>query len=292
MEIIIESLNQSESKFKIRTEHNITYVVCEPLLHAGFRNAFSTRRSGKSKLPDSDLNLGFFKGEDPENVLENRIQFLNAMGAEGWPIVTGKQVHSADLRIVRKQCETFYHSPASDGVMSRLPGIFAGVLTADCTPVLIGDPMTGAFAAVHAGWRGTVVKIVEIALTKLKSEFDVSPADCIAAIGPAAGSCCYEVGEDVISQFHATFGYADKLFVNHHEDKANLDVPLANQHQLINAGLSPNNIYKSDLCTMCRNDLFFSYRKEKSLGAVGRLLSVVGRVVKSEEMRPGFFDRR
>ncbi|HZS46978.1 MAG TPA: peptidoglycan editing factor PgeF [Blastocatellia bacterium] len=282
MDTIIETTNQTETDFKLRTENNITFLVCERLEEAGFKNAFSTRRVGVSSLPDSDLNLGFFSGDNPENVLENRRMFLQAIGAESWPIVTGKQVHSADLWIIRKQCESLSPSPSCDGVLSRLPGILAVAQTADCTPVLIADPVTGAFAAVHAGWRGTASRIVERAVATLKSEYSANPGDCRAAIGPAAGSCCYEVGQDVISQFKSSFSYADELFSHHNGDKANLDVPLANVHQLIDSGLSPEHIYKSNLCTMCRTDLFFSYRKEKNRGAVGRLLSVIGRIGDSQ----------
>jgi len=276
METIIQATNQTG--FKIRTENSITFFVCEQLEQAGFRNAFSTRISGISPLPDSDLNLGFFSGDDPENVLENRRSFLKAIGADQWPIVNGKQVHSADLRIVNKQSESLVRPPECDGVVSKLTGILASVQTADCTPVLIADPVTGAFAAVHAGWRGTASRIVETAVSTLKSEFGVTPADCIAAIGPAAGACCYEVGADVMAQFKSSFSYANELFSHQHGDKAKLDVPSANAFQLIKAGLNPQNIHTSSLCTMCRTDLFFSYRKEKNRGPVGRLLSVIGKI--------------
>ena len=145
-------------------------------------------------MPDSALNLGFFGGDNPENVLENRKRFLHAINADGWPIVTGKQVHSADLRIVKTECETLKPVQDGDGILSKLPGVFAGIFTADCTPVLIGDPISRSFAAIHAGWRGTVAGIVEHALAALEQEMGVDPQNCIAAIGPAAGSCCYEVG--------------------------------------------------------------------------------------------------
>jgi YfiH family protein len=277
METIIQPSTSVAPSFKMLTEHNITYFVCEPLRAAGFRNAFSTRLGGVSRLPDESLNLGYFSGDDPENVLENRRRFLHALNADSWPIVTGKQVHSADLRVVKSECETLKPSSNCDGVVAKHQGILAGVFTADCTPVLIGDPVTGAFAAVHAGWRGTVARIVEKAVNAMRKEFKSDPANCIAAIGPAAGACCYEIGQDVINKFTVEFNYAEQLFINHRGDKANLDVVTANVRQLIDSGLVVENIYKSDLCTMCRVDMFFSYRREKSKGAVGRLLSVIGR---------------
>jgi len=276
METIIQPTNSARD-FQMRTEDNITYFVCEPLGRAGFKNGFSTRMGGVSALPDQSLNLGFFNGDSRENVLENRRRFLYALGADDWPLVAGKQVHSADIRVVKTTSDTLKPSPDCDGVVTKHSGIFAGVFTADCTPVLIGDPVTGAFAAIHAGWRGTASRIVEKSIATLKGEFSVDSKNCIAAIGPAAGSCCYEVGQDVINQFHQTFDYADRLFSRHHGEHAYLDVVAANVRQLVDSGLEIENIHKSDLCTMCRTDLFFSYRMEKSNSAVGRLLSVIGR---------------
>jgi YfiH family protein len=276
METIIQPAISVASDFNMRTEHNITFLVCEPLERAGFKNAFSTRFGGASPLPKNALNLGFFSGDSRENVIENRRRFLQAIGAADRTLVTARQIHSAELRIVKTESEISLPSPDCDGVVAKQGGIVAGVFTADCTPVLIGDPVTGAFAAVHAGWRGTVNRIVEKSVNTLSAEFGIDPKDCVVAIGPAAGRCCYQVGPDVIEQFQRELDYAVQLFSDRHGDKANLDVVGANVHQLLHSGIRPENIHNCGLCTMCRPDLFFSYRMEKSSGAVGRMLSVIG----------------
>jgi YfiH family protein len=154
----------------------------------------------------------------------------------------------------------------------------AGVKTADCVPILIGDPKTGAFAAVPAGWRGTVAEVSNKALARMVSGYKTQAADVLVAIGPAAGACCYEVGSEVIDAFGDRFAPSADLFKSTRTDHACVDLIKANRVQLITAGVKEANIYSAPLCTMCRTDLFFSYRREKGIyGKVGRLMSVIGR---------------
>ena len=169
--------------------------------------------------------------------------------------------------------DTFY----CDAIISNARGVLAGVKTADCVPILIGDPSTGAFAAVHAGWRGTLAEVAAKALQRMKAEYNTRPEDVRVAIGPAAGSCCYEVGTDVIDPFRSKFP-DQELFTETREHHACIDLLKSNRAQLISAGVAPDGINIAPLCTMCRTDLFFSYRREKSVhGKVGRLMSVIGR---------------
>jgi len=147
--------------------------------------------------------------------------------------------------------------------------------------VLLGDPKTGAFAAVHAGWRGTVASIVGRAITQLHSEYGTRPEDLRCAIGPAANTCCYEVGSDVIERFKELFPQSDHLFTPTTAGHARIDLQTANRGQLIAAGVSPERIHAAPLCTMDRNDLFFSYRREKVFGTcraldVGNRTATVG----------------
>jgi YfiH family protein len=156
--------------------------------------------------------------------------------------------------------------------------VLAGVKTADCVPILLGDPVTGAFAAVHAGWRGTLATAVIAAVDRLVKEYDVRPDNLRAAIGASAGPCCYEVGRDVIDAFTGKFADGEKLFTPTRPGHATVDLLKANRDQLISTGMTPERIHIAPICTMDRTDLFFSYRKEKSLhGKVGRLMAVVGR---------------
>jgi YfiH family protein len=159
-----------------------------------------------------------------------------------------------------------------------LKGVLLGVKTADCIPVIMGDPRSGACAAVHAGWRGTLAGIVIRALARLREEFGTDPADVRVAVGPAALGCCYEVGEEVVHSFREKFADADSLFRPTRAGHALVDLHEANRRQLVESGVAPERVHLLPLCTMCRTDLFFSYRKDRELyGRTGRLLSVIGR---------------
>jgi YfiH family protein len=256
----------------------VEFLVCEAMEDAGFVNAFSTRLGGVSPLPDNDLNLGYFKGDEPGNVDENRRRFLKAAGAEGSVIVTARQTHSTDRAVIESAAPT--RVATADALITRQAGVLLGIQTADCLPVLIADPKTGTAAAIHAGWRGTAGRIVERTVADLMLSHGVNPRTCIAALGPFACGSCYEVGEEVIARFKKEFGYWRKLLTNFKEGgKAHLDVRAANLQQLLFCGFNPERIYAADSCTMHQNELFFSHRKEHlgRPGGVGRMLSVIGR---------------
>jgi polyphenol oxidase len=258
----------------------IKYLVCEPLERAGFVNAFSTRMGGVSELPSNALNLAYFKGDQKENVAENRRRFLKAIGAERARIITARQTHSNERCAIESPEEARGPQPDCDAMTTRLGGVLLGIQTADCLPVLIGDPKTGATAAIHAGWRGTAGRITERTVADMMLLHGVNSRDCIAALGPAACARCYEVGEDVIERYKKEFGYWSKLLVNVKENgKAHLDIRAANVQQLIFCGFTEDRIFVADYCTMHQNELFFSYRKEGDgqPSSVGRLLSVIGK---------------
>jgi YfiH family protein len=156
--------------------------------------------------------------------------------------------------------------------------VLAGVKTADCVPILIGDPRTRAFAAVHAGWRGTLATAVIAGVKRLSDEYGARAEDLRVAIGASAGPCCYEVGSDVIDAFTSRFPDGAKLFTPTRPGHALVDLITANRNQLESVGVLPERIHVLPLCTMCRTDLFFSYRNEKKLhGKVGRLMAVIGK---------------
>ena len=235
-------------------------------------------------MPEPSLNLAGFYEDDAENIYENRRRFLKLF-AGSWTLTGCWQVHSADVRVVKSEREAqpkagvLGDDEYCDALVSDTPKILLAVKTADCVPVLLGDPKTRAFAAVHAGWRGTSAAIVQRAIERLQTEYKVEAGNLRAAIGPAANHCCYEVGAEVIDKFKERFPDSDSLFTPTRAGHARIDLHKANQKQLINAGLSPDRIHIAPLCTMDRNDLFFSYRREKHLhGRVGRLMSVVGRL--------------
>ena len=251
-------------------------LTCRPLEQAGFANGFSTRLGGVSAFPGGDLNLAGFDEDSAENIYENRRRFLNAFDGD-YKLTTAWQVHGDDIKTVRSAADVAETDSKFDALISRMPGILVGAKTADCVPVLIGDPVNKAFAAIHAGWRGTVQSIVVKAVEKMKAEFGSDPDDMIAAIGPAATCANYEIGQDVIDAFGENFEDSEKLFTPTRKGHALIDLHLANREQLINAGVRSENIYTAPFCTMDRPDLFFSYRLEKKkYGKTGRLLSVIG----------------
>ena len=252
-------------------------LSCEPLEREGFANAFSTRGGGVSAFPEAALNLAGFDQDAAENIHENRRRFISTLGGE-WKLAACWQVHGADVLVVRETDDPRSEREHCDALATNLRGVLLGVKTADCVPVVLGDARTGACAAVHAGWRGTLAGIVPRALARMREEFGTDPSDVRTAVGPAALGCCYEVGRDVIEAFREKFDYADALFTPTREGHALVDLHEANRRQLIEAGVVPERVHAPPLCTMCRTDLFFSYRKDRELhGRTGRLLSVVGR---------------
>ena len=255
-------------------------------------HAFSTRPGGVSALEGENLlNLGFTDWDTRENVQKNRRRFQAALGASGLPLIALKQFHSD----VVHSFDTAPTDPCrGDATITDRPNLLLAVQTADCVPVLLVDPKKRAVAAIHAGWRGTLARIAAKTIGKMQMHFGTNPPDLLAAIGPSIGPCCYEVGTEVATQFLSQFADAPDYFDEFRTgDEPNpiqwlnmmppghqpppkgvlLDLPKANRSQLLAAGLRPRNIHTIDLCTACRPDLLFSYRKEGS--ASGRLMSVI-----------------
>ena len=264
--------------------------------HDWLRHGFSRRTGGVSKVYGGDsLNLGWTKEDDPASVAENRRRFVGAVAGEmigkaGFVLVNVRQIHSAITRVIREEDEPLtgkLQTPEGkavlegDGLMTNLPGVMLGVGTADCVPVLVADVKKRAVAAFHAGWRGTVARIVEQGIARMTDEYGSQPQDLIAAIGPGIGACCYAVGEEVRTAFSSQFDYAEELFLSDRKDSPSIYVDLwkANQRQLLAAGIEPSKITAIGECTACSRDeqgrpRYFSHRAEH--GVAGRMLSVVG----------------
>jgi YfiH family protein len=283
MATIISDDQLSEAGFYWRDSDGVRALVCAPLEQDGFVNGFSTRIGGVSEMPANALSLAGFNEDTAENILENRRRFLKLFPGR-WELAGCWQVHGADVRVVQTAQEA---KPAEnqlgetifcDVIVSNAEGVLAAVKTADCVPILIGDPFSGAFAAVHAGWRGTLAGAVVVGVQRLAKEYDARAENLCIAIGASAGPCCYEVGSDVIEAFTKQFADGENLFTETRPGHAKVDLLKSNRDQLQSAGVLPERIHTAPICTMCRTDLFFSYRKEKSLhGKVGRLMAVVGR---------------
>jgi len=256
-------------------------------------HGFSTRLGGVSEMDgEKVLNLGAVEWDTRENVEENKRRFQATLGASDLKLVSLHQIHSDVVRSFdaapAKQCK-------GDASATNRAGLLLGVRTADCAPVLVVDPKRRVVAAIHAGWRGTLQRIVTKTIGQMQMEFGCRPQDLLGAIGPTIGGCCYEVGTEVASAFAAKFSNAAEFFDElrtgdepnplqwlnmmppGHQPPPNkvlLDLKKANRAQLLDAGLLAENIFVTELCTSCDVDRLFSYRKEGA--ASGRLMAVIG----------------
>lgn len=278
IEIITDEDELLRAGFRWREHEGVRALVCAPLEADGFANAFSTRAGGASMMPRDALNLAGFNEDDAANINENRRRFLKLFDGD-WTLATAWQVHGADVCVFKDAEDAARRrDERCDALATRAARVLLGVQTADCVPVVIGDARGGACAAIHAGWRGTLSGIVGRALELLGEEFGTRAGEVRAAIGPAARACCYEVGREVIDAFNQRFDYAGELFTPTREGHALVDLHRANRRQLADAGVAPERIHTAPFCTMCRTDLFFSYRREKIVhGRTGRLLAVIGK---------------
>jgi polyphenol oxidase len=251
------------------------------------------------------LNLGFTQKDSQAAVARNRVLFLASLGLpDPDQLVTVRQVHSDVIHYVSAPR---VERMVGDGLVTDTPGLAIAVLVADCLPVIVLDPKKRAVGVFHAGWRGTVKRIAEKGVGRMRMHFGSRPSDLRAAIGPGVHSCCYRVGEEVRENFHSQFSYADALF---HEIKESdpvrekypllfmtmrppghspllinifLDLVEANRRQLLDAGLSRRNIWASDLCTSCHTDVLFSHRAEK--GDTGRMMGLAAIMPEKAERR-------
>ena len=275
-------------------------------------HGFSTRPGGSSRTcGKGDLNLGFTKDDSRAAVERNRTAFLRKVGAVThkrrnsktpsrttgslWPLITLRQIHSD---IIHSIDSVPTEQLAGDGMITATSGLLLGIQTADCLPVILVDAKRQVVGVFHAGWRGTLQRIVEKGVGEMHRCFGSRPREIKAAIGPGIQGCCYNVGEEVRTKFESQFEYGARLFREIKESdpvrekypllflsarapghsnlptKMFLDLVEANRQQLRAAGVLAKNIESSPLCTSCHPDLLFSYRAEK--GKTGRLMSVAG----------------
>ena len=248
------------------------------LIAAPFVHGFTTRAGGVSAPPFDTLNLGAKWGDDPARVSENRRRLERATLG---PLFVARQVHGTTIARVRAGDEPAALAQVeADGICSDSPGLAVGVFVADCVPALVVDPRTGSFAAVHAGWRGTVAGVLPAAVRALATEFGSRPEDLRVALGPAIGPCCFEVGPEVVAAFEALFPDARARGIvlpspRGAAGKANVDLKAANRQLLERTGVAPAAIDAGPECTHCDRARFFSFRRDG--GGTGQLMGVVGR---------------
>ena len=248
----------------------LEYLVAEGIQ---VPHAFTTRLGGVSTGYLESLNIGMHRGDTPENVAKNYEILGSALGFDPKKVVLAHQVHGNAVRVVTDaDCLGLDHHeyPECDGLVTNIPGLALVVFTADCTPILLYDPVTNAVGAVHAGWRGTALDICGKAVETMVSAFGCRPGDIRAAIGPNIGFCCFETREDVPNAMVKTFGDAVNEWIRPQGDKFYVNLKEINRHALSRAGVE--NIRVSESCTVCENDRFWSHRvtggKRGSQGAV------------------------
>jgi purine-nucleoside/S-methyl-5'-thioadenosine phosphorylase / adenosine deaminase len=265
-------------------------------------HGFSTRQGGVSTCyRGKSLSLGVTQHDTKENVARNRALFLGALGAEHkdgslWPLVQLKQIHSSVVQ--RVDAVPPRAALAGDGLITNTPGLLLAIKTADCVPVLVADAKRRAVGAFHAGWRGTVARVVEKGIGEMRRQFGSLPRDLHAVIGPCVRRCCYQVGPEERTAFESQFSYADELFEEVFDADAihvryphlflnqrapghgdlgpeiHLDLVEANQRQLLDTGIREEHISVIDGCTACDTSRFFSHRAE--FGQTGRMMAVIG----------------
>ena len=238
----------------------LEYLTADAL--SGTAHAFSTRFGGVSEGHLSSLNLGVHRGDRKENVVENYRILGAAVGFSPEQTVFTKQEHTDLLRRVGKtDCGTgIFREPdyVADGIYTNEPGVALVCFSADCTPILLCDPVRGVVAAVHSGWRGTAQGIVYKAAERLRQEFGCEPENLRAAIGPCIGGCCFEVGAEVPDAMRRALGAAAEPAIEVRGEKFHVDLKMLNRIWLNLAGVKTVDV--SEECTMCRPDRFWSHR--------------------------------
>ncbi len=232
-------------------------------------HGFSTRLGGVSRGCYSSMNLSFTRGDDREAVEENYRRMAAALGVETESLTLTWQTHTVNVRKVTWEDrgkgvsrERDYRDV--DGLVTDVPGITLVTFFADCVPLYFLDPVRKAIGLSHSGWRGTAARMGQKTLEKMREEFGTDPRDVIACVGPSICGDCYEVGEEVAAVFAEEFGprwEREILRPGVRPGKYQLDLWKANEAVLLEAGIAPDHLHVTDICTCCNPDYLYSHRK-------------------------------
>lgn len=231
------------------------------------KHGFSTRLGGVSKGKFSTMNFTFTRGDDPDHVLENYRRMAAALGVDETKMVLSCQTHTTNVRRVTDEDagkgigkERDYTDV--DGLITDVPGITLVTFYADCVPLYLLDPVHRAIGLSHSGWRGTVNRMGKVTIEAMAREFGSEPEDLIACIGPSICQDCYEVGEEVAENFREAFREEEwpEILLDKGNGKYQLDLWRANEIVFRDAGILPEHLQTTDICTHCNPDLLFSHR--------------------------------
>ena len=243
---------------KTQKQGTLEYLTAEGI---SVPHCFTTRLGGVSTGHLDSLNIGMHRGDDPENVAKNHEILANALGYDVKKSVLSHQVHTDIVRVVtEKDCLGLDHhlQPECDGLITNKAGLALVIFTADCTPILLHDPVTGAVGAAHAGWRGTAADIAGKTVKKMADTFGCDPKNIRAAIGPNIGQCCFETDKEVPEAMVKAFGEDVKSSIRPTGNKYYVNLKTINALALERAGV--NHIEISEDCTMCQHHRYWSHR--------------------------------
>lgn len=235
-------------------------------------HGFSTRYGGVSDGIYKSMNLSFSQGDDERRVLKNHCIMAKTMGVELADMVYSHQTHTTNvLRVTREHAGMGFTVTRNfhdvDGFVTDVPGLMLVTAYADCVPLYFADTRLHVIGLSHSGWRGTVNNMAQATVDKMSYEFGSRPCDIAAFIGPSICVSCYEVGDDVARNFRDRYGAeSEKILTKKEaasEDKYYLNLHAANRINMLNAGISPQNIHVTDICTCCNPELLFSHRASK-----------------------------
>lgn len=243
-------------------------------------HAISTRLGGVSAKPFDSLNLALHVNDDVNDVLSNRKRFVSALNLNYEDVISPNQVHGDRVLKVdesyRGQGALSYETAIkeTDALITNTPNLPLMLCFADCVPVLFVDVDNKAIGIAHAGWKGTFKKIAVKTLNAMTKEFDTNPSKCLIGIAPSIGSCCYEVGDNVIDECKKNFpNHFDEILIQR-DGKTFCDLWRANQLQLLDIGVPEENIDIARECTCCKSSWYFSYRKSQSTGRIAAIISL------------------
>lgn len=261
---------------KNKRDGNVEYLEADGI---SVPHCFTTRLGGVSTGHLASMNIGLHRGDDPKNVEENFRILGEVIGFDPEKLVLTRQIHSDTVRKVGQADWGMYMvegaSPECDALITNDPGTALTIFTADCTPILLHDPVTGAVGAAHAGWRGTAADIAGKTVRAMAAEFGCEPENIRAAIGPNIGQCCFETDREVPDAMIEAFGEEARAFIRQNDQKYYVNLKEINALALRRAGV--RSIEISGECTMCSHDRFWSHRYTRgNRGAQGAIIVCKG----------------
>ena len=269
---------------ELKEKNHVPYIQFKNLSATGIvKHGFSTRKGGVSTGIFSSMNLNFKRGDDPDAVLENYRRMAAALNMRVEDMVLSDQTHTTNVRVITEEdrgkgiLRPQDYSDV-DGMITNVPGIVLVTSYADCVPLYFVDPVRKAIGLSHSGWKGTVGHIGQKTVWKMHEVYGSEPKDIVAAIGPSICQSCYEVSDDVAEAFRANFtaDEAADILLDKGNGKYQLDLWKANWYVLTDAGILPEYLSVTDLCTACHPDLLWSHRKTNGQrGGLAAFLSLI-----------------